>query len=812
MLENIFQIEKLKCSYNRKVEDTVFYVEQLNIPKGKLIFLLGASGSGKSTLLETLGLMNNTLADGKIILNAGGQEISYATLWKDEQKLSEIRKDYFSFIFQNTNLMENFTAYENVCLSQMIKEDKTQREVLDSAKLLMEKVKLPQNEVGLQALSVNLSGGQRQRVSFVRALNTNFSVLFCDEPTGNLDESNANELLNLIKGSLDETKTALIVSHDINLAVRHADQIIVITKDLEKGYGEILPENIFNRESWGQSEQAGNKLRDEVKNLYKSNLDHVKGKDGGGDKSNIDRSYSSLFFRKETKALFGKKYVNFIVLCVLFFFTFLAIGFANGSLNYLNKKLNSAFVNWLTVTIPSSRNSKEVINPIKDSLDNPDNLQKYSYQNVSMYIEPAIYVWDFTRKGFLRTVGRSVDVKNDKKLLDEDVFNPKNLISKESKPYESEYDIGVVVTERLLKEFNYAPNANFIYIRETSRNDSDANSIVLSVPVPVKAIVENLPGQNQILFTEYYYKMWKARHSPFEINHETKKILLFVKSDSLNTYKIQDEITKTVFPKYIDNYKPICDPILKHSKSFAAGYDISIDFLTLPSYDTYNAIVDDIKKLPTIKNTNISVINYYNYNMDVHSEVINYDAISIFFSKLNKVRDFSKFVFSTFNTNEENDKIIVDINKVKDKENFEFISTISLIVAYLLVLFGAISVGLFLLNLLKMHLNKVKMNIGTYKAIGLGDKVSRNIYFLIISGFLIVGMSVSFILALGVGTSSDIALGSYLSVEGDTSYFQLFDFNTLVTVIFIMVSSLAISWYTISKILSKSPGDLIYNR
>ena len=121
-MDSIFSISDLICSYTGN--DKALEIKELEIPKGKLTFLLGSSGSGKSTLLETLGMMNNTIASGKINLNFQNEAIDLYTLWKEnnESKISEIRKRHLSFIFQNTNLMENFTAYENISLSRMIKE------------------------------------------------------------------------------------------------------------------------------------------------------------------------------------------------------------------------------------------------------------------------------------------------------------------------------------------------------------------------------------------------------------------------------------------------------------------------------------------------------------------------------------------------------------------------------------------------------------------------------------------------------------------------------------------------------------------
>src|SRR5436190_2639513 len=165
----IISISNLSCSYSRDEKDCVLFIENLKLHSGKIIFLLGASGTGKSTLLETLGLMNNTIASGTVELNsAEAVNYDYSLLWKNNvhHEINRIRKNFLSFIFQNTNLMENFTAYENICLSQMIKGNAVQSKAMNNAVKLMRQVRLPESEVGFETLSVNLSGGQRQRVSF----------------------------------------------------------------------------------------------------------------------------------------------------------------------------------------------------------------------------------------------------------------------------------------------------------------------------------------------------------------------------------------------------------------------------------------------------------------------------------------------------------------------------------------------------------------------------------------------------------------------------------------------------------------------
>ena len=109
---NLIQVKNLVCSYSSHIKDKVLEIADLNIEKGKIVFLVGASGSGKSTFLETLGLMNNTLRSGDIILDHKDGKISFSELWRESSnyKLNEVRRKNLSFIFQNTNLMENFTA------------------------------------------------------------------------------------------------------------------------------------------------------------------------------------------------------------------------------------------------------------------------------------------------------------------------------------------------------------------------------------------------------------------------------------------------------------------------------------------------------------------------------------------------------------------------------------------------------------------------------------------------------------------------------------------------------------------------------
>ncbi len=246
----LFTLQNLTCAYrqpNGMAGNPVLKIAELQIPKGKIIVLLGKSGAGKSTILETLGLMNNTLSNNSQLLFMPNENEKYhfETIW-EKKNIDEIRKKHFSFIFQNTNLMPNFTVYENICLTQMI-QGSSKADAMQKAQKMMRQIGL--QEIDEYKKPHELSGGQRQRVAFVRAITPNFTVLFGDEPTGNLDEINSRELMNILSRNVREhQRTAVIVTHNIDLALEFADQIIILTKNNESNCGQIDLNNVFYKE------------------------------------------------------------------------------------------------------------------------------------------------------------------------------------------------------------------------------------------------------------------------------------------------------------------------------------------------------------------------------------------------------------------------------------------------------------------------------------------------------------------------------------------------------------------------------------
>lgn len=187
----------------------------LDLTRGEILAVVGESGAGKSTLLHILGMLDRPTA-GSLILNH--QEV----VGKSDAELAGIRNGFVGFIFQFHHLLPEFTAIENVLMPARI-AGKNGKETAERAEYLLERVGLSGR---LRHRPGELSGGELQRVAVARALMNEPSLVFADEPSGNLDHRNSEVLHDLIWGLAREQKyTFVIVTHDLLLAER-ADRVI----------------------------------------------------------------------------------------------------------------------------------------------------------------------------------------------------------------------------------------------------------------------------------------------------------------------------------------------------------------------------------------------------------------------------------------------------------------------------------------------------------------------------------------------------------------------------------------------------------
>ena len=208
MSKNLIEIKKLKKEFkNKNSVVKVLNNVNINIESGKLVALVGPSGSGKSTLLHLLALLDEP-TKGKIFL------FGNSTSNISEDKKNKIIKDYISIIFQNNNLLSDFTALENVAIPLIIR-NQNYKNSIEKAKKVLAKVNLSHR---LNYFPSDLSGGEQQRVAIARSLAADTKIILADEPTGNLDYKTSNEVFSYFLKLKEKNKTILIATHNRELA------------------------------------------------------------------------------------------------------------------------------------------------------------------------------------------------------------------------------------------------------------------------------------------------------------------------------------------------------------------------------------------------------------------------------------------------------------------------------------------------------------------------------------------------------------------------------------------------------------------
>ena len=187
----------------------------LSFEQGEFVAITGPSGSGKSTLLHNLSSLENPTS-GDVIYN--GEPLKK---YNDNQ-LSVLRRRRFGFVFQSYNLVQELTGYENILLPVMLDKKKPDEEYINK---IIEVLNIGDR---LSHLPSALSGGQQQRIAIARAIANKPSILFADEPTGNLDGKTGREVLSLLKYVNHEFGITLImVTHDLSVA-EQADRILTL--------------------------------------------------------------------------------------------------------------------------------------------------------------------------------------------------------------------------------------------------------------------------------------------------------------------------------------------------------------------------------------------------------------------------------------------------------------------------------------------------------------------------------------------------------------------------------------------------------
>ena len=218
MNNNLIKIKNVTKNFiNNKLVVKVLKNLNLELEMGNIVALIGPSGSGKSTLLHLIALLDKPTTGNISIL---GKETFNIT----EDKKNKIIRDNISIIFQNNNLLSDFTAIENVAMPLIIRNN-SYSDSIQKAEKFLKKVNLSHR---LSHFPSDLSGGEQQRVAIARSLIADTKIILADEPTGNLDVKNSNEVFSYFLKLKQKNKIILIATHNREIA-KKADYTLSIS-------------------------------------------------------------------------------------------------------------------------------------------------------------------------------------------------------------------------------------------------------------------------------------------------------------------------------------------------------------------------------------------------------------------------------------------------------------------------------------------------------------------------------------------------------------------------------------------------------
>lgn len=216
----LVEIKDLKKEFqNEEIVTKVLHGLSFNIEKGEFLSIMGPSGSGKSTLMHILGLLER-LTNGSYKLE--GKDVTKL----EDDELAHLRNKKLGFVFQSFNLLARTTVLDNVKLPLIYSENKEQAD--ERAQKVLESVGLGHR---LDYFTNQISGGEKQRVAIARALVNNPSMIFADEPTGNLDSKSGMQIMEILQKLNEQENTIILVTHETYTA-EHADRIIKIQDGL----------------------------------------------------------------------------------------------------------------------------------------------------------------------------------------------------------------------------------------------------------------------------------------------------------------------------------------------------------------------------------------------------------------------------------------------------------------------------------------------------------------------------------------------------------------------------------------------------
>lgn len=512
----------------------------------------------------------------------------------------------------------------------------------------------------------------------------------------------------------------------------------------------------------------------------------------------LSEDFFKLFVKREGKVVLGKRFSNLWLLVCVLSLTFLAIAFSNASLSYLSYKMNDPFINWVDIQNDYGEGD---IDGLLEGLSDTTKQREYhfvayqvDYTNHYMFFGENDSQIQYLNCRFFQSFAGNPLLRA--------ILSEENVVDNATIPADRLSDdmIGVIVTKDVVTKMGYV--GEYPSYLNLCRYSSGADSLGFElyqgfarVPVPVIAVVNRLPKNMDIIATRFFYEQQRNDMTyPFNLNNVgyASSLVYYVPTDS-------DKASMMDFLK--SNSGDTCfvrDAYLPQQTSFRSGSFIE--------FKGNNGVVSP----PTVwklhndfmeKFGSEGVVRVYDYDFSDYS-LPQGSFISVQFNDLGRIRDFESYVKDTY-------KVKIEMSQINAKENFNSVSIMANILSWAIIVFSIICIILFIVNLLQSYFQRVKKNLGTFKAFGISNKELIGIYMLIMMATITVSIVVS--LAFVWFVQSCLPLAGLVK-DGMFNYLSLWNDKTVYSIVVILVGSAVTVFSVMKRLLATTPGDLIYDR
>lgn len=866
------KIEKLRKTYwNRSSSEwsslTALDIEDVFIPFGKTTVILGRSGSGKSTLLGILGLLeqpDRPTQNGKsksissisfkfpFDLNSStNSELLLDDVWQDSSIRELLLKKYFGFVFQDSFLFPGLSVKQNIHLPTLLNgfskesfDDLWQRSLhsglfeeftngsraktistsdSNSARFsLFEKIKTTIKHHQGEATPDKYSGGQLQRFSLIRSILHDPAIIFADEPTGNLDPDSADKVFLFLQAwqKNQEGKTLVLVTHDVELARRYADRILIID-----GHHTIKPKAVFNAKE-DNSKNGGKKKwdasLDQMTNLMSENgvvvnkkekqsvqevFLHNQEQNGQGQteltkKLKFAWSFSRWDFWPKTPSLKWTSIVGLFITSLLAVTSFLVLGFYLGSSKYLEIIQSNPFIHSLNISRPLTdaaidKTTLSQISKTKAISEDPETF--YIADSGDQGVRVLSFTSGFNRRSLwgtlidpeleeneaIRLTGRTIDPKDPIMQIIRD-----NLLSGRS--FQSSRDLGVIISKEALHKLGMAKipreAPRILYSKHGSGIDERIRRF------PILGIAERLPDPGgDFIITNYFYAQL--------VNH-------YFAPTSLSSFEIGFVSSMQEADKQLDQMQPTMDDLGLRGDSYIKNNEFVLKFDYINGRPRHEDLIKDhyhqLLQADGLQTTSLALLPFYRQERSVTKEDTTlFTYGSIFIDDFKYAKGIRTFL-------QKNYKVAMNLGMIESLDTIQTMrKIISSIVIGMLLCLGI--TGLFVVySVFSQFVSRSAKQFGVLKTMGIDWKNLGLIHFfevmILFCGSIVVGIVISIFL----GQFLDTQLQSFFSSNQlNTTFFEISLPHIFILAIMMLITYAIAAGLAVKNIYTKSAMELI---